>query len=163
MTLVYKTMKTYICSSQERIFQIIIPSVISACGLFTCIAVFFTHIEYSLPAILIGIICLYTIYNTFLTGSYPDKVIVTNNYIAFSCMGKIQYYKYNEIKYFKVRDSQYSKNMFLRINRPLFGKGRFWINTRSFHNGNDLYEYIINLEYKIHPNSLKNIARNKII
>ncbi|WP_231036115.1 hypothetical protein [Pectinatus sottacetonis] len=78
-------------------------------------------------------------------------------------MGRFQKYRYDKIKYFKVREARYSRNMFIRINKPLLGKGRFWINANGFNDSKELYEYIINLEYKIHPRSLKSIANNQYI
>ncbi|MDQ0205062.1 hypothetical protein J2S01_002800 [Pectinatus haikarae] len=123
--------------------------------------VLFIYPEYSTFCLLAGIISLYTVYNTFFAGSYPDKIIIADDYISFYSMGRVQYYSYCSIKYFKVRESRYSRDMFIRINKPLFGKGRFWFNANSFNNGNALYKYITNLENRIHPESLKSIAGNR--
>lgn len=156
-------MKRYVCSKKNFVFQIIVPAVIALFGLVICLIVSYIYPEYDIACILVSMICLYTIYNTFFTGSYPDTIIEADDYILFYSMGKAQQYNYCDIKYFKVRESRYSKDMFIRINKPLFNKGRFWINANNFNDSNDLYKYIVNLECKIHPKSLKSIARRQML
>lgn len=156
-------MKQYTCRKREFIFQMVIPVFVAIGGSIFCIVSVYMYPEYLILGGLVNIVCLYTFYNTFITGSYPDKIIIADDHISFYSMGKVQQYAYCDIQYFKVRESKYSKNMFVRINKPLLGKGRFWINTNDFYNGDALYKSILELELKKHPKSLKSIAYNQIL
>lgn len=155
-------MKIYVCRKREFMFQVILPALVAIGGGISCIVGAYLYPEHLILAVLISTICLYTIYNTFLTGSYPDKIIIADDHISFYSMGKMQQYKYCDIRYFKVRESRYSLAMFVRINKPLLNKGRFWIHANSFQDGDELYKRIVELEFKIHPKSLKSIAYQQI-
>ncbi|MDR2551614.1 MAG: hypothetical protein LBD31_00385 [Treponema sp.] len=97
----------------------------------------------------------YTVWNTFLSGSNPNKVILEEDGISFESYGKRIKYPFSGITVFLVKDFRGSGKIFLRINRHNLLRGRFWIHTREFNDSEELFLYLLKLEYQTHPDGLK--------
>lgn len=153
-------MKEYRCNKKMFFWKVTIPALFALFLLVICAAVSL-YSNYRLLLGLVGLVCVYVIWNTVVTSSYPDRIVIRDKSIAFFSYGKCQEYFFDQIKQFRVRDTFYSKDMFIRINDPAFYKGRFWLNADYFNQGEELHRFILTLEYKIHPSSLKAMARNR--
>jgi len=153
-------MKEYCCNKKIYLWKVIIPAIFALFLLVICAIAIILYLDYRLFFGLVGFVCTYVIWNTAVTSSYPNRIVIGDKSIAFFSYGKCQEYFFDQIKQFRVRDAFYSKDMFIRINDPVFYKGRFWLNTDYFNQGEELHRLILALEYKIHPASLKAMARN---
>lgn len=100
------------------------------------------------------IVSLYGINNSFIALSYPKDIIISNKNIKFHSFGRKHVYYWNDVKSFKIKEYQGGK-LYLRVGNPNLFRGRYWINTRMFNNGEELYTKLMNKEKKIHPDSLK--------
>lgn len=64
-----------------------------------------------------------------------------------------------DIDSFLVREFPSSGKIYLRVNDASLVSGRFWIPTKMFNDSEELFSLLRDLEYKIHPDSLKARAR----
>ncbi|GHV86580.1 hypothetical protein AGMMS50230_21880 [Spirochaetia bacterium] len=105
--------------------------------------------------IMAAVVSVYTVWNTFISHSNPGKVILEEDGISFESYGKVFKYLFDEITTFLAKDFRGSGKIFLRINQHNFFQGRFWIHTMEFNDSEELFLYLLKLEYKTHPNSIK--------
>jgi hypothetical protein len=110
--------------------------------------------------ILIAAVSAYASWNAFVSGSNPNKIILEENGISFVSPVRQTKYLFSEITVFLAKDFRGSGKIFLRINKSGFLKGRYWIHTREFNDSYELYLFIMKLEHKTHPNSIKSKAWN---
>ena len=105
--------------------------------------------------IVVALAAGYTAWNTFVSRSNPNKVILEEDGISFVSYGKTVKYLFDEITTFLAKDFRGSGKMFLRINKHNMFQGRFWIHTREFNDSEELFLYLLKLEYQTHPDSIK--------
>ncbi|MFP3041924.1 hypothetical protein LQZ19_08895 [Treponema primitia] len=105
--------------------------------------------------LLIACVAAYTVWNTFISGSNPGKVILEEDGISFESFRHRTKYRFSEITSFRAKDFRGSGKIFLRVNNSGFFKGRFWIHTQEFNDSDELYLFLLKLEYQTHPDSIK--------
>jgi hypothetical protein len=105
-----------------------------------------------------GLIAIYTAWNTFVSGSNPSKVILEEDGISFISYGRKVKYLFDEITRFFAKDFRYTGKIFLRINNYTYFKGRYWIHTKEFNDSDELFLFLLQFEYKTHPDSIKSRA-----
>lgn len=110
--------------------------------------------------IFFSIVSAYSVWNTFISFSNPEKVILKVDSISFSSYGHTHEYNLCDIKSFRVKEFRMAQKQFITINGGEFLKGRYWIHCNEFENGKELYKKIVDIELKIHPKSLKAMAYN---
>lgn len=113
-------------------------------------------------AVLFAIVLLvaaYTAWNDFISISNPDTVKINENSISFLAYGREHSYLLSDIKNFRIREFPSSGKIFLRVNKSGLLKGRYWIHTKMFDDGKELFDTLRDMEYNIHPDSLKARAR----
>ena len=132
------------------LFDVIITGIV-AIGAFIASLVYF-HSNLSL-LLLIGIVCIYTIWNSFVSKVHPEKIVIKENEIVFESFNSKDRY------YIDVREFPSSGKLYLRIGNEQLQKGRYWINTKNYNNGKELFQLFRDLDYKINPDSLKSKAR----
>lgn len=130
-----------------------------------CIAIAVTTLVLGLTGtyaplmIFLSVIALYTAWNTFISRSTVEIVRMDENEIQFETFGKVVTYPIQDLKVFKIREFPSSGKMYLRINDYDAIKGRYWIQTAQFNDGKELFLKLIDLEYKLFPETLKSRAR----
>lgn len=107
-----------------------------------------------------AIVAGYSVWNTFISASNPERVVLNVDSISFSAYGKNHKYKIDEIESFRVKEFKMAQKQLIRINGGGFLKGRYWVHCAEFENGKELYKKIADIELSIHPKCLKAIARN---
>lgn len=105
------------------------------------------------------IICIYIIWEDFISLSNPKTVTITDDSITFGAFGKFHTYKWSEIKKFQIKEFISSRKMYIRINEAGLFKGRYWVNCYFMNDCDEIYMYLRDKEYELNPNSLKSIAR----
>lgn len=105
------------------------------------------------------IICIYIIWEDFISLSNPKTVTITDESITFGAFGKFHTYKWNEIKKFQIKEFVSSRKMYIRINEAGLLKGRYWVNCYFMNDTDELYMWLRDKEYELDPNSLKAQAR----
>ena len=138
------------------IFDVIITGIV-AIGAFIASLVYF-HSNLSL-LLLIGIVCIYTIWNSFVSKVHPEKIVIKENEIVFETFNSKDRYYIDGTDRFQLREFPSSGKLYLRIGNEQLQKGRYWINTKNYNNGKELFQLFRDLDYKINPDSLKSKAR----
>ena len=106
------------------------------------------------------IIAGYTVWNSFVTISNPSKVTLSDEEIVFSAYGREDHFPMTEITSFRVKDFPNVRKLFIRINNASWLHGRYWVPAAFFNDTDELYKAILDIEERIHPNTLKAMARN---
>ena len=138
------------------LFDVIITGIV-AIGAFIASLVYF-HSNLSL-LLLIGIVCIYTIWNSFVSKVHPEKIVIKENEIVFESFNSKDRYYIDGTDRFQLREFQSSGKLYLRIGNEQLQKGRYWINTKNYNNGKELFQLFRDLDYTINPDSLKSKAR----
>lgn len=98
---------------------------------------------------------LYQFFNTFITVSNPQEVVIEEDAISFSAYGKTHRYLFSEITSLRVKELDLHKKLYLRINEGSLTKGRYWIVCKNMNDGAELWDYLAWLEYQKEPGQLK--------
>ena len=85
--------------------------------------------------------------------------MIKENEIVFESFNSKAKYYIDGSDRFQLREFPSSGKLYLRIGKAQFQKGRYWINTKNYNNGKELFEIFRDLDYKINPESLKSKAR----
>lgn len=111
---------------------------------------------------LIGI-SFYIIFETFITCANPNVVIISDKKITFKDPRHTETYYWNEIKDWRVKELPDRKQCYIRINKQDFEllKGRYWIYCYYFNDCDELYDFILDKEAEMHPNTIKAENRRK--
>ena len=120
---------------------------------------YFLFINMNFLLVPVMIVCLYTYWETYVSLSNPQDVTIDDKTITFSGCGKVHEFKWSEIKSFRIRESYSDKKIFLRINKTSLLKGRYWIHCMYFNDSDELFNFLRDKEYEIHPNIMKSVAR----
>lgn len=107
----------------------------------------------------VALISFYAIWNFFVAKSTPSSVVLDKEKIIFKSLNKKFVYKIDQIKSFKIREFPSAGMIYLRINGGKLYKDRFWVQTRNFENGEELFTLLLEIEYQKHPDTLKAKAK----
>ena len=138
------------------IFDVIITGIV-AIGAFIASLVYF-HSNLSL-LLLVGTVSIYTMWNSFVSKVHPEKIVIKENEIIFESFNSKDRYYIDGTDRFQLREFPSSGKLYLRIGNAQIQKGRYWINTKNYNNGKELFQLFRDLDYKINPDSLKSKAR----
>lgn len=113
------------------------------------------------PVLLVFFIvaAVYQVWNVVVARAFPKSVTIDDDSISFTLFNKTERYEFADITSFKARSNGRSGRIFLRINEPTPFKGRYWMGTNDFTDGQELFFAIDELECKIHPDGLKAKSR----
>jgi hypothetical protein len=155
--------KTYIFEQPFYSIEVVATGAFCIFILVACIGCFIsdTLIPRGL-CIVFGIAAAYQAWNTFVSLSNPERVTIDEDegIISFSGFGRSDIYEISKLSKFLVRPFPSSGKTFIRVNDYNAFKGRYWVPTKMFNDSRELFDSLCNLEYKIHPDSLKARARD---
>lgn len=134
-------------------------------GIFCAVVLAYAAIELltgKTPAVWIGVgvIAAYTVWETFVSLSNPNRVVVDEDGITFCAYGREHRYLWKDIQAFRVKEFTGARKLFIRINQAGFLKGRYWLHCYYFNDTDELYGEMVDREYKLHPNTVKAWARD---
>lgn len=151
-------MKTYEYDKKRYFFEIKLIGIICIALLgVSLIAVFIQR--FSILWAFVTLITCYTLWNMFISNSNPKIVKISEEFICFQSFYREDIYYFKEINNLRIREFPSAGKMFIRVNEAKFIKGRYWISTKSFNNGKDLFNSLLDIEYHMFPDTLKGKAR----
>ncbi|MCI2187373.1 MAG: hypothetical protein LKK41_03300 [Olsenella sp.] len=150
--------KSYVYESPFYNIEVTFTGVFCAVVCIACIAI--AGLDVFIPrglALIFGAVAFYQVWNTFVSLSNPERVEIDEegDSISFSGFGRVDSYKLSELSTFLVRPFPSSGKTYLRVQNHNIFKGRYWVPTKMFSGGGELFAYLVNLGNKVHPNSLQ--------
>lgn len=128
-------------------------------AIFLIAAFYFLFRSMNFLLIPVMIVCFYTYWETYVSLANPQEVIVDDRAITFRGVGKEHTFLWKDIYRFQCKEFVQARKIFLRINEASMTKGRYWINCYYFNDCDELYMFLRDKEYEIHPDSIKSYAR----
>ena len=150
--------KTFTYIKRFFVIEVILTGLISLGALIVCPLMAYRGV---LPPVMImlAIAAFYQVWNTFIAIANPEKVTITDDSIIFSCWGREDKYPFSELAEFRVREFPTAGKMYIRINNHNLFHGRYWLQTNQMTDGKELFRLICDMEYQIHPDTIKARAR----
>jgi hypothetical protein len=102
----------------------------------------------------------YELFNIYIAGVKPLEIVLDSNSLILRGFHKEDIYEIQDLKYMMTKELA-NKKFYLRINNYSLFKGRYWIDTKSYENNEDMYMKIMELERFVCPNQLKYNHRNR--
>lgn len=151
-------MKSYMYGKRSFFIQVTFTGIFCIIICFTCVLLAFVGY---MPQMMLffTLVAAYNVWNTFISKSTSEEVIIDDEYISFSAYNHCDKYLFSDIKKLRIREFPSSGKMYIRVNESSVLKGRYWIQTKQFENGKELFRALLDLEYKMHPDTLKARAR----
>lgn len=114
-----------------------------------------------IPALmfLVGIVAFYSFWNALVAKVTPKEVYVDGDMLTLRSFNRKDAYNLAQLKSFKIREFPTAGKMFLRMDGGGVLKGRYWLNTKNYTDGQELFRLLLDMEYEKHPESLKARAR----
>ena len=102
----------------------------------------------------------YELFNIYIAGVKPLEIDLDSHRFILRGYRKEDIYEIQDLKYMITKELA-NKKLYLRINQYSLFRGRYWIDTKSYENSENLYLNIMELERLICPNQLKYNHRNR--
>ena len=102
----------------------------------------------------------YELFNIYIAGVKPLEIDLDSHRFILRGYRKEDIYEIQDLKYMMTQELA-NKKLYLRINQYSLFRGRYWIDTKSYENSENLYLNIMELERLICPNQLKYNHRNR--
>lgn len=114
-----------------------------------------------MPALMVfvGIVAFYSFWNALVARVTPKEVNVSGDTLTLRSFKRTDDYSLPQLKSFKIREFPSAGKMFLRVDGGGLLKGRYWLNTKNYNDGQELFRLLLDMEYEKHPESLKARAR----
>lgn len=109
--------------------------------------------------IIAAIIAFYTMWNSFIAKTNTQIVTINDQAISFYAFGREDVYELADIKKLRIREFPTGGKMYIRINDYGLMQGRYWIQFKKFSDGPELFKKFLDIEYELHPDTLKARAR----
>ncbi|WP_207302682.1 hypothetical protein [Olsenella sp. Marseille-P4559] len=110
-------------------------------------------------AVLVLIVASYQVWNTFVAIANPQDVIIDEDSITFGAFGRRDRFAFADIKSFNVREVGGNARIYVRVNGGGLLRGRYWLQTLYMSDGEELFQWMEDFEYRVEPDSLKARAR----
>lgn len=151
-------MKTYTYIRRYFAIEVIATGIIALVALVVCPLFAARNIMTGIMLVLV-IPAAYQVWNTFVAIANPETVTLADEFIEFGAWGRHDRYELSDVHEFRVREFPTAGKMYVRINGGGLLHGRYWLQTRVMSDGRELFERICDMEYAMHPDSLKAHAR----
>lgn len=138
--------------------DVLLTGVVSLIAFLIAIALVVTN---RMPALmfLVGIVAFYSFWNALVARVTPKEVDVTGDTLMLRSFNRTDDYHLSQLKSFKIREFPTAGKMYLRMDGGGLLKGRYWLNTKNYNDGQELFRLLLDMEYEKHPESLKARAR----
>lgn len=150
--------KTYTYMKRYFVIEVLITGLICLAALVVCPILAYQGFLSGIMIVLM-VPAAYQAWNTFIAIANPETVTIDDEAISFAAWGRTDSYRLDEMTSFRVREFPTAGKMYIRINEPSLLRGRYWLQTRVMTDGKELFQRLCDMEYKMHPDTLKARAR----
>jgi hypothetical protein len=102
----------------------------------------------------------YSVINNFVFKVNSKKVIIDKNKLSFEAYGKKDTYFIDAIKKIKLKEFPTNGKIYTRITDENNKTHKYWIHTKSFNDGKELFREMMYIEHDKHPDTLKAKSRD---
>jgi len=146
-------MKEHIHDKSKYIASITIPNVILS-GLLLAYNIYLVVLgRVNSMTLVMIVLCGYVLFNTLVSKSYPEVVRLSDHAIEFESFGKIDRYEIDDIHSIYIKGLA-NKGLYIRINGGKLVRGRYFLKSKKFSYGDELFTHLCQLEKKKNPNSV---------
>ena len=107
------------------------------------------------------IICVYNVWNEFISLSNPYEFELGKDSVTFRAYKQEHTYKISEMTNFSMRMVAGNTSIYMNINKGGILKGRYWIRVSEFEEQDEIVDYFYDLDEKVHPDSVVTRARKE--
>ena len=153
-------MKTY--TYEQPYFSIEVLGTGLFCGALVALCVVGAVTNLFMPPALLALfaaVAFYQVWNTFVAIANPRRVTLGDEAISFAAFGRTDRFELGDVHEFRVREFPSAKKMYVRINGGGLLRGRYWLQTKVMTDGDELFRRLLDMEYKLHPDTIKARAR----
>lgn len=154
-------MKRYGYKPSHFLIQMTVPGIFTAAiGVF-CLVQFLIAGQNLLYLLVFGL-CLYNVWNVFISLSNPSEIKIDGDKsIEFCAYGRSHTYEIAQVKKYSMRPLGGNTRMYMTFDNGGIMKGRYWVRISEFTDEKELQEYFYDLDVKINPDSLVSKARTQ--
>ena len=107
------------------------------------------------------IICVYNVWNEFISLSNPYEFELGKGSVTFRAYKQEHTYKISEMTNFSMRMVAGNTSIYMNINKGGILKGRYWIRVSEFEEQDEIVDYFYDLDEKVNPDSVVTRARKE--
>jgi len=107
------------------------------------------------------IICVYNVWNEFISLSNPYEFELGKESVTFRAYKQEHTYKISEMTNFSMRMVAGNTSIYMNINKGGILKGRYWIRVSEFEEQDEIVDYFYDLDEKVNPDSVVTRARKE--
>ncbi|WP_347993393.1 hypothetical protein [uncultured Eubacterium sp.] len=107
------------------------------------------------------IICVYNVWNEFISLSNPYEFELGKDSVTFRAYKQEHTYKISEMTNFSMRMVAGNTSIYMNINKGGILKGRYWIRVSEFEEQDEIVDYFYDLDEKVNPDSVVTRARKE--
>ena len=153
-------MKSYVYNKSHYFIQHTLPGLFTLLiGLYGLIRQVMTGFSGLLMFILI--ICVYNVWNEFISLSNPYEFELGKDSVTFRAYKQEHTYKISEMTNFSMRMVAGNTSIYMNINKGGILKGRYWIRVSEFEEQDEIVDYFYDLDEKVNPDSVVTRARKE--
>lgn len=102
---------------------------------------------------------LYSAINNFMYKVNTEIIVIGKGEISFESYNKKDRYSIEKIKQIKLKEYPTNGKIYVRLTDENNKLHRYWVHTRSFKNGKELFKELMYVEFRKHPETLKARSR----
>lgn len=154
-------MKRYVYQPSHFSIQMTAPGIFTAAiGVF-CLYQFLAAGHHLLYLLVFGL-CLYNVFNVFVSLSNPSEVCIdSEKTIEFCAYGRSHTYEISQISRYSMRPLAGGTKMYMTFEGGGIMRGRYWVRISEFSDEKELEEFFYDLDAQINPDSLVSKARTQ--
>ncbi len=153
-------MKHYTYNSSHYMIQMTVPGVFTLLiGLYSMYK--FLTGGFNFLWLLITFVCVYNVWNTFVSISNPSEIIIDDDTLTFVAYKGSHVYETKKIEKFAMRPVAGGERMYVMIDKGGILRGRYWIRLAEFNDSKELNDYFYRLDARVNPDSVFTTARKQ--
>lgn len=153
-------MKHYVYKPSHFFIQMTLPGMFTIfIGIF-CLIQFLTVGQNPLY-LLVLCLCIYNIWNVFISLSNPSEIMIDEKTVEFRAYGRSHKYQISQIENYHMRPLAGNTRIYMTFDNGGILKGRYWVRLCEFSEEKELEYFFYDLEAKINPDSLVVEARSQ--
>ncbi|OUP10390.1 hypothetical protein B5F33_02090 [Collinsella sp. An2] len=144
-------------------FDVMVPGVVGAIAIPVALVMIASRVLVPI-ALLVLVVGVYTVFNTFVAKCYPRVVTLSDEALTLESFGRRDVYPIAEIIRMPVRENGQVRSAYIRVNGGGILRGRYFVGcgdmyTPDGERGEALYQFFLDTEARLDPDNIRVRAR----